>query len=157
SGQTAALPTLAIQYADFTAWDRARLDAERAETELAYWRTQLHSAPSVLEIPTDRPRPAVRRYRGARIPVFFSSEVRRAVEKLSRDHGTTLFMTLLGAFQVLLARHQGAGGDGLSDVVVGSPVANRTHREVEPLIGFLANTLAFRTDLSGDPTFAALL
>ncbi|HEX6908993.1 MAG TPA: amino acid adenylation domain-containing protein, partial [Longimicrobium sp.] len=125
----------------------ARLDAQ-----LAYWKAQLAGAPALLELPADHPRPAVQTFRGTHEPVAFSAKLTEQLEALARGEGATLYMVLLAAFQVLLARH--AGRD---DVVVGSPVAGRTRPEVEPLIGFFANTLVLRTDLSGDPTFREVL
>jgi amino acid adenylation domain-containing protein/non-ribosomal peptide synthase protein (TIGR01720 family) len=146
------LPPLAVQYADYAVWQREQLRARALERPLAWWRERLAGAPALLELPTDRPRPAVQSYRGARVPVELSAALVARLEALARPEGATLYMVLLGAFQALLGRYAGS-----ADVVVGSPVAGRSHREVEELIGFFVNTLALRTDLSGDPPFRALL
>src|SRR6185503_15308449 len=115
-------------------------------------REQLAGAPRVLELPTDRPRPAVQSYRGAQLPFRVEQEVKEALEELSRGEGVTMFMNLLAAWQTLLSRYSGA-----EDIVVGTPVAGRNQRETEELIGFFVNTLVLRTDLSGEPTFRELL
>jgi amino acid adenylation domain-containing protein len=150
-GQPSPLPELPLQYADFAVWQRQWLQAERLEPLLAYWTRQLQEL-SLLELPTDRPRPAVQSYRGAcqslRLPYTLSN----ALNALSRREGVTLFMTLLAAFQTLLHRYTGQ-----DDLVVGSPIAGRTRAETEGLIGFFVNTLVLRTDLSGNPTFRELL
>ena len=148
----AALPPLPVRYADYAGWQRARLAGEAPRRELAYWRERLAGAPALLELPTDRPRPAVQSFRGARERVELPAALLARLEAVGRAEGATLYMVLLGAFQLLLSRH--AGSD---DVVVGSPVAGRTRRELEGLIGLFVNTLVLRTDLSGDPTFRALL
>ena len=152
SGLPPHLPELPVQYADFAAWQRHWLQGEVLQQQLEYWRKQLEGAPSVLHLPTDRPRPAVPTYRGAGQRILLSRELSEGVKALSRREGVTLFMTLLAAFQVLLARYSGQ-----EDIVVGSPIANRRFHELEGLIGLFANTLAMRTDLSGDPSFRKLL
>jgi non-ribosomal peptide synthetase component F len=106
----------------------------------------------MLELPTDRPRPPVANYKGAFYSFAFGAELSEGIKELSRREGATLFMTMLAAFQVLLARYSGQ-----TDIVVGTPIAGRTRREVEPLIGFFLNSLALRTNVSGDPTFKELL
>ncbi|PTH83128.1 non-ribosomal peptide synthetase, partial [Streptomyces sp. A244] len=145
------LPPLAVQYADFAAWQREWLDGEVMEGQLAYWTEQLADAP-VLDLPTDRPRPPVRSTEGAMAPFTVSAETAEALRALSRSNGTTMFMTLLAAFNVLLGRYAEA-----DDVVVGTPVANRNRAETEDLIGFFVNTLVLRGDLSGNPSFTELL
>ncbi|HEU0052123.1 MAG TPA: amino acid adenylation domain-containing protein, partial [Longimicrobium sp.] len=151
-GRESPLPELAVQYADFAVWQRERLAGEELERQLAYWKGRLAGAPELLELATDRPRPAVRAYGGATVPVELSPELLERLEALGRSEGATLYMVLLAAFQVLLGRY--GGGD---DIVVGSPIAGRTRGEVEGLIGFFVNTLVLRTDLSGDPSFREVL
>ncbi|RKH60321.1 non-ribosomal peptide synthase/polyketide synthase, partial [Corallococcus aberystwythensis] len=152
AGGPSPLPELRLQFSDFAAWQRRWLDGDALAAVLGWWRERLTGAPRVLDLPMARARPAVQRYRGARQPVHLSLATTRALVELGRDTGTTLFMTLLAGFQTLLHRYSGA-----LDVVVGSPVANRDPVEVEELIGFFANVLALRTDLSGEPSFRGLL
>ncbi|MEA2175919.1 MAG: hypothetical protein QOD00_3511, partial [Blastocatellia bacterium] len=130
SGQPSTLPELSIQYADFAAWQRAWLTGEVLEAQLAYWRKQLAGAPPLLALPTDHPRPAVQSARGGVETLWLDARLTAALRQLSLEEGVTLFMTLLAAFQVLLSRytHQ-------QDIIVGSPIANRTRAEVEDLIG----------------------
>ncbi|MET0399063.1 MAG: non-ribosomal peptide synthase/polyketide synthase, partial [Longimicrobiaceae bacterium] len=151
-GEPSPLPELPFQYADFAAWQRGWLSGEALERQLAWWKAQLAGAPPLLELPTDRPRTATPDVRGGVRSFSLPAGTVRALRELSRREGATLFMTLLAAWQLLLSRHAGQ-----EDVVVGSPIAGRTHLELEGLIGFFVNTLALRTDLSGDPTFAELL
>ena len=146
------LADLPIQYADFAAWQREWLQGEVLETQLSYWKKQLDGVPAVLNLPTDRPRPARQSYRGARQSIELSSELTQGLKALSRKEGVTLYMTLLAAFQILLHRYTGQ-----DDIVVGSPIANRNRIEIEGLIGFFVNTLVLRTDHSGNPTFRELL
>ncbi|HYK04977.1 MAG TPA: amino acid adenylation domain-containing protein [Thermoanaerobaculia bacterium] len=148
----AQLPPLTIQYADYAHWQRQWLTGEVLAAETEYWRMALAGLPPLLELPTDRPRPAVQSYRGAQQPFHLSAELTARLNALSRQSGATLFMTLLAAFDVLLSRYSGQ-----TDIAVGTPVANRARPELEPLIGFFINNLVLRADLSGDPTFAALL
>ncbi|HEX6288070.1 MAG TPA: amino acid adenylation domain-containing protein, partial [Herpetosiphonaceae bacterium] len=152
SGERAELPDLPIQYADFAAWQRQWLQDDALQAQLGYWREQLTGAPPVLELPTDRPRPAIQTSSGALQSHVLPRDLADALAALSRREGTTLFMTLLAAFDVLLHRYSGH-----DDIVVGSPIAGRTRAETERLIGCFVNTLALRTDLSGHPTFRALL
>ena len=119
---------------------------------MAYWRERLRGIPAALELPTDRPRPATFSYKGARQPLALSKELTASLEALGRREGATLYMALLAALQVVLSRWSGQ-----EDIAVGSPIAGRTHRKTEGLIGFFINTLVMRTDLSGDPTFVELL
>jgi hypothetical protein len=151
-GRPSPLPELAVQYADFAAWQREWLRGEVLEGQLGYWKRQLGGAPQVLELPTDHPRPAVQSYRGSALRHTMSTALQGELNRLARGEGVTLFMVLLAAFEALLWRYSGQ-----TDVVVGSPIANRTRREVEGLIGFFVNTLVLRTDVSGDPTFRELL
>ncbi|XXY48792.1 amino acid adenylation domain-containing protein [Sorangium sp. So ce269] len=152
AGQPSPLPPLPIQYADYAHWQRQALSGEALERELAYWTRQLAGIPSATELPADRPRPAAQSFRGGEVAVVLPAELAQALRALSLRENATLFMTLLAAFQALLGRYSRQ-----SDVVVGSPVANRTRAEVEGLIGFFVNTLALRADLSGDPPFVELL
>ncbi|HEX8903565.1 MAG TPA: amino acid adenylation domain-containing protein, partial [Longimicrobiaceae bacterium] len=151
-GRASPLPELTVQYADYAAWQREHLRGEALEQQLAWWRERLAGAPALLELPTDRPRPAVQSYRGARVPVDISPELLGRLRRLERGAGATLHMVLLGAFQVLLAKYAGT-----DDVVVGTPVAGRTRRELEGVIGLFVNTLVLRTGLSGDPAFREVL
>ncbi|HYW71139.1 MAG TPA: amino acid adenylation domain-containing protein [Pyrinomonadaceae bacterium] len=150
SNGASTLPELPIQYADYAAWQR-RLSFGHDE-QLNYWRRQLDGSLPILEIPTDRLRPAQLSYRGANLPFTFSASLTRQLKQLSLDQGATLFMTLLAGFQSLLYRYTGQ-----EDVVVGTPIANRQRVEMENLIGFFVNTLTMRVDLSGTPTFKELL
>ncbi|HVG44488.1 MAG TPA: condensation domain-containing protein, partial [Longimicrobium sp.] len=151
-GGESPLPELPVQYADYARWQREQLEGEALDRQLSYWRERLAGAPGLLELPTDHPRPAVRTYRGASVPVELSPELLERLQALGRSEGATLYMVLLGAFQVLLSKYAGS-----EDVVVGSPIAGRTRGEVEALIGFFLNTLVLRTDLSGDPSFRETL
>ncbi|MFN6486360.1 MULTISPECIES: non-ribosomal peptide synthetase [unclassified Nostoc] len=146
------LPELSIQYADFAIWQRQWLQKEVLQTQLDYWRQQLKNAPTLLELPTDRPRPAIQTYRGAVQYVELSSELSQAIANFSRQEGASLFMTLFCAYVTLLYRYTSS-----DDIVVGTPIANRDRLELEGLIGFFVNTLVLRTDLSGNPSFKELL
>ncbi len=150
AGSPSPLPELAVQYADFAVWQRRWLSGEVLERQLAYWREQLADAPA-LALPTDRPRPA-RGFRGAVEPFVLGATRTAGLAALSRRQGATLFMTLLALFETLLGRYTGQ-----EDVVLGSPIANRNRAETEGLIGFFVNSLVMRGDLTGDPSFAALL
>ncbi|HVS00777.1 MAG TPA: condensation domain-containing protein, partial [Thermoanaerobaculia bacterium] len=143
-----SLPALGVQYADFAVWQRSWLEGEALEAHLAYWRRQLHGAPQVLELPADRPRPAVQTFRGTSRDVVLPVEL----SSLCRREGATPFMVLLAAWAALLGRHAHQ-----EDVLMGTPVAGRNRREVEDLIGFFINTLVLRVDLSGGPGFAGLV
>ena len=151
-GQSSPLPDLPIQYADFALWQREWLQGPVLEQQLGYWRSQLQGAPSLLDIPTDRPRPPVESFRGDSQVLRISSNLTEGLKALSRQQHATLFMTLLTAFDILLSRYSGQ-----EDIVIGTPIANRNRPEIESLIGFFANTLALRCDLSGNPTFIELL
>ncbi len=151
-GRPSPLPELKVQYADYAAWQREWLQGEVLEQQVGYWREQLEGAPPVLELPTDRPRGAMQKHRGGRHPFVLSAELSEGLKELSRREGVTLFMTLLAGWQLLLSRYSGQ-----DDVVVGSPIANRNHSEVEPLIGFFVNTLALRAQLDGEMSFRGLL
>jgi amino acid adenylation domain-containing protein len=150
--QPSPLADLPIQYADYAVWQRQWFKGPELERQLSYWKKQLGGAPVILSLPTDHPRPAVQSYRGARRTMELSGDLTRELKALSRKEGVTLFMTLLAAFQTLLYRYTGQ-----EDLLVGSPIANRTRTEIEPLIGFFVNTLVLRGDLSGNPTFRQVL
>jgi amino acid adenylation domain-containing protein/non-ribosomal peptide synthase protein (TIGR01720 family) len=152
TGKPSPLSELPIQYADFAVWQREWLGGDRARIDLAYWKQQLEGAPPLLELPTDRPRPSVQTYRGAKHSFLLSKALTEALNSLSRKENVTLFMTLLAAFKTLLYRYTGQ-----ADIVVGAPIANRNRAELEELIGFFVNTLVLRTDLSDTPTFRELL
>ncbi len=151
-GETANLPALPIQYADYAVWQRRWLQGSALEKQLEYWRKRLEGAPELLEMPTDRPRPAVNRYRGATMDRVLPKSLATKLKELSQAEGATFFMTTLAAVQALLHRYTGA-----EDIAVGSVIADRNRTELEGLIGFLVNTLVMRGDLSGDPTFRTLL
>nr|WP_233466978.1 non-ribosomal peptide synthetase [Dolichospermum flos-aquae] len=151
-GSSVELPELSIQYADFAVWQRQWLTNQVLERQLSYWKQQLTGAPPLLELPTDRPRPAIQTFRGGTEQLQLDSQLTQQLKKLSQKSGSTLFMTLLAGFVVLLSRYSGQ-----TDLVVGSPIANRNRQEIEPLIGFFVNTLALRFDLSPEPSFEALL
>ncbi|HYH44326.1 MAG TPA: amino acid adenylation domain-containing protein, partial [Thermoanaerobaculia bacterium] len=151
-GVRPALPDLPVQYADFAAWQRRWLSGAALEAEVAYWRQALAGAPTVLELPADRPRPAVRQPHGRTLRFVLPRDLADRLRAVSRDQGATLFMTLLAAFTTLLGVYTGR-----RDLLVGSPVANRGRSELEGLIGFFVNTLVLRADLAGDPAFFELL
>jgi len=152
TGKQATLPELTIQYADYAAWQRDRLQGELLAKHLNYWKNQLQGATPLLELPTDRPRPAIQTYRGAIAALALPKTLTEALKNLSRQEDVTLFMTLLAAFKTLLYRYTGE-----VDILVGSPIANRQRAELEQLIGLFVNTLVLRTDLSGNPGFTDLL
>lgn len=152
SGKSSPLPELPIQYADFASWQRQRLQGKGLESQLAYWRQQLDGDLPVLQVPTDRPRLAVQTSRGARQSLVVPQELTEALKLLSQKAGATLFITLLAAFKTLLHRYTGQ-----EDILIGSPIANRSRVEIEGLIGFFVNTLVLRSDLSGNPSFRELL
>ena len=151
-GRRPQLDQLRVQYPEFAAWQRGWLQGETLDRQLGYWVPLLRGAPPLLDLPTDRPRPAVQSFAGAIQPFQLTPSLSRAVERLSQAEGTTPFMTLLAAFKTLLMRYSGQ-----DDVVVGTPIAGRTRPELEPIIGFFVNTLVLRTDLGDDPTFRELL
>ncbi|MBW4609137.1 MAG: amino acid adenylation domain-containing protein [Hassallia sp. WJT32-NPBG1] len=151
-GQPCNLPELPIQYVDFAVWQRQWLQGEVLNKQLNYWKQQLGGNLPVLELPTDRPRPAIQTDRGATISFTLSESVTAALKNLSQQQGATLFMTLLAAFKVLLHRYTQQ-----DDILVGTPIANRNRSEIEGLIGFFINTLVLRSNLAGNPTFKQLL
>jgi amino acid adenylation domain-containing protein/non-ribosomal peptide synthase protein (TIGR01720 family) len=151
-GAPSPLPELPVQYADFAHWQRSWLQGEVLEEQLSYWRRRLAGRLPVLELPTDRPRPPVRTYRGGTHTLVFPRAFAGNVHALGQREGVTLFMTLAAALQVLLQRYTGQ-----DDLLIGFSVANRNRAELEGLIGFFVNNLVLRTDLSGDPSFRELL
>ncbi|MGE3315702.1 MAG: amino acid adenylation domain-containing protein [Planctomycetaceae bacterium] len=151
-GLTPSLPEMPIQYGDFAVWQRQWLGDGVLAKQLEYWKKQLAGAPGVLELPTDRPRPAVETFNGLWEVTHFSKELNARLNDLARAEGSTLFMVLLAAYYTLLSRYT-----GLEDIVVGSPIAGRSRTEVEGLIGFFVNTVVLRGNLSGDPTFKEFL
>ncbi|HYN21087.1 MAG TPA: amino acid adenylation domain-containing protein, partial [Thermoanaerobaculia bacterium] len=138
--------------ADFARWQREWLRGDVLADQLEAWKRQLDGALALLELPADRPRPSVQSFRGADRTLILPADLVRALEKLSQTRRVSLFMTLLGTFQILLSRYTGR-----EDMVVGTPIANRNRFETEGLVGFFVNTLVLRTDLAGDPTFPDLL
>jgi amino acid adenylation domain-containing protein len=151
AGQPSSLAPLPVQYADFAVWQRGWLQGTRLDAQLEYWKGNLAGA-SALQLPLDRPRPAVPGSDGALEMLTLAPGVLAGLKALSQAEGATLFMTLLAGFDVLLARYSGQ-----DDITVGTPIANRTRAEIEGLIGCFVNALVMRTDLSGDPTVRALL
>ncbi|MBR8834205.1 MAG: amino acid adenylation domain-containing protein, partial [Stigonema ocellatum SAG 48.90 = DSM 106950] len=146
------LPELAIQYADFAHWQRQWLSGPAYAAHLEYWQQHLAGAPPILELPTDRPRPPQVTYGGSSSKFDIEPNLSAQIKALSQTAGTTLFMTLEAAFVTLLSRYSGT-----DDIVIGTPIANRNHPEIEPLLGFFVNTLVLRHDLSGNPSFQELL
>ncbi|HEU0302507.1 MAG TPA: condensation domain-containing protein, partial [Longimicrobium sp.] len=146
------LPALPTQYADHAAWQRRRVEGELLARQAGYWERALAGAPELLELPADHPRPARQDFAGGSVPLALDAELTAGLQALSRRHGTTLFMTLLAGWAVVLGRLSGQ-----TDVVVGTPTAGRERRETEDLIGFFVHTLALRVDLAGAPTVAQLL
>jgi amino acid adenylation domain-containing protein/thioester reductase-like protein len=152
SCQSNNLPDLPIQYIDFAVWQRQYLQKEVLQTQLNYWKQQLGGDLPVLELPTDRPRPAIQTDKGATKEFLLSESLTKSLQKLSQQEGVTLFMTLLTAFKVLLHRYTQQ-----DDILIGTPIANRNRSEIEGLIGFFVNTLVLRSNLAGNPTFKEIL
>ncbi|MFL5540879.1 MAG: amino acid adenylation domain-containing protein, partial [Longimicrobiaceae bacterium] len=146
------LPALPIQYADYAVWQRQWVDGGVLKAQAEYWKETLAGAPELLELPTDRPRPARQDFTGGETWIELDAELTAGLKALCQRHGVTLYMTFLAAWAVVLSRLSGQ-----EDVVIGTPVAGRGRREIEGLIGFFVNTLALRVDLSGAPTVAELL
>jgi len=151
-GNEPGLPPLAIQYSDYAAWQRQWFLGEVLDAQVAYWAKQLDGLPGLLELPTDKPRPPQQSYRGAHFNQCLPSALSQAVSTLSRQHGVTVFMALLAAFNLLLSRYSRS-----LDICVGSPIANRTHSHTEDLIGFFVNTLVLRSQLEPEQSFIELL
>ncbi len=157
SGGAAALPALPVQYADYTLWQQDVLGDERDASsalsrQLSYWSDRLKGLPDQLDLPTDRPRPAVASHRGDAIAVSLPAALHGALLKLARESGSSLFMVLQAGLAALLSRLGGG-----SDIAIGSPIAGRTDVALDDLVGFFVNTLVLRTDVSGNPSFRELL
>ncbi|MBV9390686.1 MAG: AMP-binding protein, partial [Verrucomicrobia bacterium] len=150
-GEAAELPPLALTYSDYAARQRQQLSGSCLENLLGFWRTELADLP-ILDLPTDRPRPAVPSFRGSCLPVQVPNEVTPALRALAQAQGATLFMVVLTAFSFLLGRYSNQ-----DTIAIGSPVAGRTRSDLEGLIGFFVNTIVLRCDLRGQPTFRELL
>jgi amino acid adenylation domain-containing protein len=151
-GESSPLPELPIQYADYAIWHRQWLQERVLDSQLSYWKQQLGSTSQNLELPTDRLRPAIQTYRGAKRFLTLPKDLYQALKALGQRERSTLYMVLLAAFQTLLYRYTGQ-----EDIVVGSPIAGRNRPELEGLIGLFLNMLVLRVDLSGNPTFRELL
>ena len=152
AGRPSPLAEIPVQYADFAHWQRQKAQDETLSDEIAYWRKQLAGAPTALDLPTDLPRPAVQTFNGEQLSFTLSQRLSDSLKTLSRREGTTLFMTLLAAFQTVLHRYTDQ-----DDLLVGTVTTSRKRSEFDELLGFFLNTLVLRTDLSGDPTFLDLL
>jgi amino acid adenylation domain-containing protein len=152
AGEPDPLPALPIQYADYAVWQRSWVNGEVLKAQAEYWKETLAGVPELLELPTDRPRPARQDFTGGETWVDLDAELTAGLKALGRRHGVTLYMTFLAAWAVVLSRLSGQ-----ESVVIGTPVAGRGRREIEGLIGFFVNTLAIRADLTGSPTVAELL
>lgn len=151
-GRTASLPSLPLQYRDYAAWQHAALNSDAALTHREYWQSVFAEPPLPLELPTDRARPAVQTFEGDQFRITFDLSLSAAVRALAAEHGASVFMTLLAAMNVLLARMSGQ-----RDITVGSPMAGRTHPDLDDQIGYFVNTVPLRTILSGEDTFTTLL
>ncbi|ETW97426.1 MAG: hypothetical protein ETSY1_22675, partial [Candidatus Entotheonella factor] len=152
AGQPFPMSGHPLQYADFAQWQRQWLSGEVLATQLAYWQQQLAGVSALLDLPTDHPRPPVQTFKGQTEWFEVAPSLAEALTALSRRSGASLFMTLYAAFVVLMYRYSGQ-----EDIVIGTPIANRHYREIESTLGFFVNTLALRTDISGQPSFEALL
>lgn len=151
-GKPNPLPPLPIQYADFAHWHRRWIEEEVEQTQMDYWRAQLAGAPPLLELPADRPRPLRQSYRGGTFRFHIEPQVTTRIRQISQQSGATLFMTLLSAYAVLLYRYSRQ-----TDILIGTPIANRSRPELAPLLGFFVNTLVMRLQLDGPLGFLALL
>ncbi|QWJ99415.1 non-ribosomal peptide synthase/polyketide synthase [Burkholderia pseudomallei] len=151
-GRPDPLPPLPVQYADYAAWQQRGIGGAALRAQAEYWRDALAGAPTLLELPTDRPRPPQPDYAGATVGLALDAPLTAGLRALARRHGATLFMTVFAAWSVLLSRLSRQ-----TDVVIGTPSANRGHAQIEGLIGFFVNTIALRVDLDGAPTVAELL
>ncbi|WP_328958715.1 amino acid adenylation domain-containing protein [Kitasatospora purpeofusca] len=152
AGRPSPLPELPVQYADFALWQREQHEQGRWAEQLAYWKERLAGAPAALELPTDRPRPAVQGFNGGTLPFELPEPLLRGLSELAHRRGATTYMALLAVFTVLLSRYARR-----QDVVVGVPTAVRDRPELEPLIGYFVNTLPIRTELGGEPSFTEVL
>jgi amino acid adenylation domain-containing protein len=151
-GQKPTLEPLPIQYSDFATWQRNWLQGEILETQINYWKKQLKDAPPRLELPTDHPRPPIQSYKGAHYSYTLTPELTEQLNSLSQQEGVSLYMLLLAVFNLLLSRYSRQ-----NDLCIGSPIANRPHRQTEGLIGFFANTLVLRNQIKPEQTFQEFL
>lgn len=152
SGTEAKLPPLNYQYTDFSVWQRKWLNNEVLENQLKYWKNELSGKLPVLQLPSDYPRPAQQTFNGALLTERVPTELVHKLRKLSKQEGTTLFMTVLAAYQGFLSRYTNQ-----DDIIVGSPIANRNHASIEGIIGFFVNSLVIRTNVSTEMTFTDLM
>ncbi|MBI5100062.1 MAG: amino acid adenylation domain-containing protein, partial [Nitrospirae bacterium] len=152
TGNPNPLPDLPVQYADYAQWQRNWMKGNVLDSHISYWKQRLDGSPPIFELPTDSTRPLIKTCRGSKLTVLLTNKLSEGLKALSRREGSTLFMTLLAAFKILLHRYTGQ-----FDIVIGTPVANRAKVEIEELIGFFVNTLVLRTNLTGNPTFRELL
>ena len=152
AGEPVVLPEPELQYADFATWQRAQLDDGVLRQELDHWVARLADAPQLLELPTDRPRPPVQSYDGAHLGHWIGADHHAALRKLAQDEGATLFPAVIALLAAFLSKYSGQ-----DDIVIGTPVAARNRVELERMIGYFANTLALRIDVTGDPTFREIL
>ncbi len=150
--QQANLPELSIQYADFAAWQKEWLQGDALAQEMAFWKQSLAGAPKLIELPLDHPRPAAQTFRGTSIELNLSRELTEELETLTRKQQATMYMTMLTAFEIFLSRYCGQ-----KDFVIGSPIAGRTRIELEQILGFFANTIVMRANISGNPTYIEAL
>jgi len=152
NGQSLTLPSPPVQYADYVLFQRGSVKGEALESQLSYWKNQLGALIPLLELPTDRSRPLVQTFRGAREAVELPTSITALLKDLGQQEGATLFVILMAAFNILLHRYTAQ-----EDIIIGFPIANRNHAEIQKVIGFFVNTLPLRTDLSRNPTFRELL
>ncbi|MCP5061068.1 MAG: amino acid adenylation domain-containing protein, partial [Ignavibacteriae bacterium] len=146
------LPNLELQYADYSIWQREYLEGEVLDNQLKYWSKKLGGIPPVLELPIDKPKPKLKTFNGSKVVVNLPASVKEDILQTASEEGATLFMILLSVYNILLSKYSGQ-----KDIAVGTPIANRTQLETEQIAGFFANTLVFRNNLFGDPTFKELL
>jgi amino acid adenylation domain-containing protein len=152
TGGAAALPELPIQYADYSAWQQQRILDGEMDSDLEWWRRELEGAPTILQLPSDRPRPSVQSYRGAQVQFELGPVLSSELKRFGRQEQTTLFMSLIAAFAVLLYRYT-----GVCDLLIGTPVANRLHKELHHLIGCFVNPVVVRVRLGAAVTFRELV
>lgn len=152
SNSALILPPLPIQYADYSCWQLKCLEAELGTNQLNYWKNKLEGMPPLLNLPTDHPRSSAKRFQSQQEIFYLPTDVQEKLQSLTQKSEVTLFITLVTVFSVLLSRYSNQ-----TDIVIGSPIANRNRKEIESLIGFFVNTLVLRLDLEGNPTFLELL
>ncbi|WP_142671725.1 condensation domain-containing protein, partial [Bacillus velezensis] len=147
-----SLAPMRLQYKDYAVWQRSFQEKEGYQKQEAYWLKRLEGELPVLELPADKPRPAVRSFAGGSVSCTLDAETASGLHRIARDHGSTLYMVLLAAYNTLLARLSGQ-----EDIIVGSPIAGRPHKDLEPILGMFVNTLAIRTEPKGDKRFTDYL